>query len=182
MVKQSSVIFLALFSTLAGCGSSAFQSRDLRFSPGGTKFFVRESGAIIVGKRQVGQIGKDGKIADSRGRILAWVHKATIRIRGGINLPISTDEKNSFYVPKSAQEKAGLKPVEYRIRDNATIARTRNSKGVPIKGLLSDARRRTILVILVLSENDLWDGPAKPAPKPADPGDGDDDDDGDLEF
>jgi hypothetical protein len=146
---------LVVLMALCACGG-ALQSQDLHFSMADTKFLVRDTGAIIVGKRQVGKLESDGKVLDSRGRVLAWLHEDSMRLRGGALLPIRRDKDGGVYVPVSAQEQAGLKPVAYRVRPNGTMAQTEGAQGVPIKGRMSPDRQRLVLLLLILSQNDRW--------------------------
>jgi hypothetical protein len=146
---------LVTMLSLAACGG-ALQSPELRFSVADTAFLVRDSGAIIVAKRQVGSLQPGGKVVDNRGRVLAWVHGDSIRLRGGLTLPIRTDKDGAVYVPESAQEKAGLKPVAYRIRPNGTMAQTEGAQGVPIKGRMTPDRQRLTLLLLILDRNKRW--------------------------
>jgi hypothetical protein len=140
---------------LCACGG-ALQSQDLRFAVADTKFLVRDTGAIIVGKRQVAKLASDGKLLDSRGRVLAWIHEDSVRLRGGVILPIRKDKDGTMYVPVSAQEQAGLKPVAYQVRANGTMAQTEGAEGVPIKGRMSPDRQRLVLLLLILSQNNRW--------------------------
>lgn len=136
------------------CGG-ALTSRELRFSIAETTFLVRESGAVIVAKRQVGTYS-NGKVVDNRGRVVAWVHGDSIRIRGGVTLPIRTDPDGGVYVPVSAQEKAGLDPMVYRIRANGTMAQTQGAQGVPIEGHMTPAKQRLVLLLMILTRNSRW--------------------------
>jgi hypothetical protein len=140
---------------LAACGA-ALTSRDIRFSVADTPFLMRDSGAIIIGKRQVGKVTTGGKVLDNRGRVLAWIHTDSIRLRGGVSLIFKEDAEGSVYIPESPQVAAGLKPVIYRIRKNGTMARTRGSLGAPVSGMLTPRSRRLILLVVLLSNNELW--------------------------
>lgn len=164
---RHAMAFLCLL-LLASCGG-ALASRDLRFSFQESPILVRESGAIIVGKRQVGKHLGDGKIVDSFGRVLALIHKDSVRLRGGMSVAIKTDREGSVYLPESLQSDAGLKPMSYRIRPNGTMARTQGAEGLPIKGHLSDEARRLVLVILLLTENAMWNQSGNGASTPVQP-------------
>lgn len=151
--RRACALLVLLF--LAACGG-ALRSQDLRFSLADTQFLVRDSGAIIVAKRQVGTLASGGKVLDNRGRVLAWIHEDSMRLRGGVTLPIRSDKKGATYVPVSAQESAGLKPVAHRIRPDGTMAQTEGAQGVPIEGRMSPERQRLVLLLLILSQNQRW--------------------------
>jgi hypothetical protein len=147
---------LVVLIALCACGG-ALQSQDLRFAVADTKFLIRDTGAIIAGKRQVAKLESESKLLDSRGRVLAWLHEDSMRLRGGVTLPIRKDSDGTVYVPVSAQEQAGLKPVAYRVRPNGTMAQTEGAQGVPITGRMSPDRQRLVLLVLILSQNNRWD-------------------------
>jgi hypothetical protein len=146
---------LVVLMALCACGG-ALQSQDLRFSVADTKFLVRDTGAIIVGKRQVAKLEGDGKVVDSRGQVLAWLHEDSVRLRGGVILPIRKEKDGAMYVPVSAQEQAGLKPMAYWVRPNGTMAQTQGAQGMAIKGRMSPDRQRLVLLLLILSQNNRW--------------------------
>lgn len=140
----------------AGCASAALQSNEIRFSLNEAPILVKESGAIIVNKRQVGRLLADGKVVDSHNRPLAWLRDKDIRLRGGVTLEFREDAEGTVYLSETAQQKAQLKPVVYRIRTDGTMASTKNARGLPVRGAHTAKNRRIVLLLLLLSENSLW--------------------------
>lgn len=149
-------VLAVLAVTWLGACSQLITSPDIRFTAGETPVLVRETGAIIVARRQVGNVKPGGKIVDSRGRTLAFLHGNNVRLRGGIALTIKTDRDGSFHIPEDPQRQAGLTPVVYRVRPDGSMAQTRGAQGIPIKGPRTDDTRRLVLLILLLTANSMW--------------------------
>ena len=146
----------ALLLFAVGCSTAALKSPEIRFELAETPVHVKESGAIIVNKRQVARLLEDGKVVDSMGRPVAWVREDSIRLKGGITIPIYRDREGTLSLSKAAQEKAGLKPVVHRVRKNGTMASTEKSRGTPVGGAHIEKNRRVILFLLVMSTNNRW--------------------------
>lgn len=156
MLAHRGVMAACSFLVFFGCSAAILQSREIRLNHGDTAILVRESGAVIVDKRQVGTIGEDGRLIDPRGRMLAWIHDNEIRLRGGASVPFARDPDGSVRIPEAAQVQAGLKPVKHRIRPNGTMAQTRNAAGIEVQGASTERNRRIILLVLLLTTNGLW--------------------------
>ena len=150
-------IIATLAAGLLACGAAILQSKDIELTLGDTTIrVVDDTGAIIVGKRHVASVGSKGKIVNSRGQLVAWVRDDTIRLPGGASIPINKDTDGTLYLSESAQRDAGLEPIEYRVRPNGRLARSENVQGIETKGAHSAAARRTILAIVLLTQNDRW--------------------------
>lgn len=147
------VLGLGLLVLTLACGTLA--SQQIQLQHGGTKIHVRESGAVIVGSKQVGYV-RDRKIEDSFGKPLAFIRDAEVRLKGGKTVPIVVKTDGTTYLPVEPQRDAGLRPVEQRIRPDGRMAVTEGARGVEIEGAGSAENRRIILALLLLTENDLW--------------------------
>ena len=148
------ILLLVPFGS-AGCGA-ALQSSEIKFTLHESPVLVKETGAIIVAKRQVGRALPDGKVVDSFKKPLAFLREDSIRIKGGIVVRIKEDSEGTVSLSKKALEKANLKPVRYSVRKNGTMASTKNARGIPIKGAHTVEKRRLILLLLLLTENEMW--------------------------
>ena len=147
---------VAIGLALVACSAAAFQSRDVELERGGQKFSIRdETGAIIVGKRQVGKFA-DGKIVNSRGQPLAFVYDDYVQLKGGGQVAIKVDKEGAMYLPEGAQTEAGLTPIADRIRPDGRVASTEGAEGVPSKGTSSAGKRRALLVVLLITANSMW--------------------------
>lgn len=150
---------LALSVSLAiicGCSTAAFKSNEIRFKLGESKVIVKETGAIIIGKRQVARLLEDGKVVDSNGRPMAWLRPDSVQLKGGINIPINRDGEGALSLSRKAQEKADLEPVVHRVKPDGTMASTKNSRGIEVAGAHLEKNRRIILLVLLMSSNDIW--------------------------
>jgi hypothetical protein len=155
MVARVAMAMVAV--AMLGCSASILKSKDIELTLGDADIRVSdETGAIIVGKRQVGSVEDNGKIVNSRGQLLAWVHGDSIRLPGGASVPIKTDAKGAVYLPESAQDEAGLEPIEHRVRPDGYLARSDKMRGIEVQGAHTETARRTILAIVLLTENDRW--------------------------
>ena len=137
-----------------GCGGTLTPGQT-RFSlDQETEVIILESGTIIYGKREVARF-QDGKIVDGFGGVLAFLNEDSLRLRGGAALRLRTDGDGALYVSEKEQREAGLTPVTYRVRPDGRLARSAGAGGIEIKGAGSAAKRRLVLAILVLIENQL---------------------------
>ncbi|HUH01184.1 MAG TPA: hypothetical protein VML75_04265 [Kofleriaceae bacterium] len=144
-------------ATLACGGAVTIGSSDTRFTDGDQEVRLLESGAVIVGKRQVGRIESTGKIVDTRGQLRAWIHPESIRLPGGVTLPLKQDAEGGLYVPADAQAEAGLDPpMESRVRANGTVSRTAGARGIAYRGSRSASARRQLLAVLLLTRHGRW--------------------------
>ena len=150
------VIAAAVALLTGACGSAILKSNEIRLPHGDSEIRMLESGAILVSKRQVGVVKSDGKIVNSRGQLLAWVHDENLRLSGGTSVPISVDAEGAVFLPTSAQERAGLTPISYRVREDGRMSRLKGSRGVDIDGAHSLKNRRIILALLLLTVNKRW--------------------------
>lgn len=153
----SLALVLTVFAAVLGPGcGAALQSNEIRYTLHDAPTLVKDNGTIIVNKRQVGQILADGKVVDTRGRPLAWLRESDIRLRGGVVLDIREDAEGTVRLSRSAQEKANLVPVTYEVRKDGTMATTKGSRGLPVKGVQTSKNRRLVLLLLVLERNGIW--------------------------
>lgn len=143
----------ALLVLTMACGALAAQ--QIRLQHGDTRIQVRDSGAVIVGGKQVGYV-RDGKIEDSFGKPLAFIRDAEIRLQGGKTVPIVVKKDGTTYLPVEPQRQADLRPVEQRIRPDGRMAVTEGSRGIEIAGADSASNRRIILALLLLTANQMW--------------------------
>lgn len=152
-MKAAAVGFALL---VVGCSGAVFQAGDIEFERAGDKTTIRdETGAIIVGKRHVGDV-RGTKIVNSKGQPLAFLYDDNVRLKGGIQLPIRSTADGTIFVPASAQEKAGLSPMRLRVRADGRVASTEGAQGLPSKGATTAAKRRQLLVVLLLTAHDMW--------------------------
>lgn len=144
-------------ATLACGGAVTIGSSDTRFSDGDQEIRLLESGAVIVGKRQVGRIDSAGKIVDTRGKLRAWIYPDSIQLPGGITLPLKQDAEGGLYIPADAQAEAGLvPPMESRVRANGTVSRTAGARGISYRGSRSAQARRRLVAVLLLTRHGRW--------------------------
>jgi len=141
------------------CGSVIPESGAIRVPYGDSEIRMLDTGAVIVGKRQVGTVRGDGKIVNSNGKLVAWVHEESIRLPGGASLPIDTDKEGTFYLPRTAQEQAQLEPITFRVRADGRLTRMEGARGVQIDGAHSAKNRRIVLALLLLTANKRWGPP-----------------------
>lgn len=147
---------LVALAIATGCGSAVLKSNEINFEFRESRILVKESGAIIVDKRQVARVLEDGKVVDSKGRPLAWLRSDTIRLKGGITIPIHSDKDGTMILSRKAQERAELKPVVHRIRKDGTMASTKKSRGIAVAGAHTEHNRRVVLLLLLMSTNNRW--------------------------
>ena len=146
-----SLFWLAL--ALAGCGSVAPGTLRLQVS-GETKLRVSPDGAIVLDKERVATLKDDGKVVVGSGKIWAWVHDRSIRLAGGAELPIKTDQRGALYLPLAAQQAAGLKPVTTRVaRNGDVVGETGSATRLRVEGVDGEKHRRVALLLLVLMAN-----------------------------
>lgn len=157
MARFAAVLMVPfLLCSYLACGGQALQSNEIRFELRESPVLVKETGTIIVDKRQVATLLPDGKVVDSHNKPLAWLRENNIRLRGGGNLQIQQTADGVMYLSKQALEAANLKPVAHHVRADGFMATTKNSRGVQIKGAKTDRVRRIVLLILLMDANDLW--------------------------
>jgi len=149
------VWILVMLATGCAGAASAGSPGEVRFEVAETKILIRESGAIIIGGREVAKLTKGGKVVDSRGQLLAFVNEDSIRLPGGASLPVKETSDGALYIPSDPQTAADLKPVTSRLRKDDTLAQTQGSRGIPVEGLQNDLSRRVVLLVLVLMKNNL---------------------------
>ncbi len=150
------VLGIALALT-TGCSASLLQSRDVELSRGDQFYRVADdTGAIIVGKRQVGHIDGRGKITNSRGQPLAFVYADYIQLRGGASVPLRVDADGAMYLPEGATKAAGLTAVPSRVRPDGHVATTAGAAGIASKGTHTARGRRILLAVLLLTANKMW--------------------------
>lgn len=149
-------VIVGLVALAIGCTAAAFQSRDVELDKAGQKTRIRDdTGAIIVGKRQVGAV-RDGKIVNSRGQPLAFVYPDRVQLKGGAEVAIKVDAEGTMYLSEAEQTAAGLAPMSSRIRADGRVSSTAGAEGVPSTGTRSADKRRLLLVVLLLTANSLW--------------------------
>ena len=141
---------------LIGCGSVIPKSNAIRVPYCDSEIRMLETGAIIVGKRQVGSVQSNGKIVSSNGQLLAWVHEDNIRLAGGTSVSIKVDNEGTMHLPSSDQEAAKLSPVAFRVRKDGRMVRTKGTRGIEIDGAHSARNRRIVLALLLLTANQKW--------------------------
>lgn len=130
---------------------------EFRFHSNDSDIRVTESGAVIIGKRQVGSVDKDGRVTTSSKQIVAWVKPTEIRLKGGKVLRVRADKDDALYVPLTDQEAAGIKPEPRRIRKNGSVVQSQSATAGPkIIGSKSVRSRALALFILLSVRNDLW--------------------------
>lgn len=147
---------LASLAICAGCSSAALKSNEIKFQLYESPVLVKETGAIIVAKRQVARVLEDGKVVDGNGRPMAWVREDSIRLKGGITVPFHVDAEGTLTLSKKAQEKADLKPVVHRLRKDGSMSTTKNARGVKVAGAHLEKNRRIVLFVLLMSTNNRW--------------------------
>jgi hypothetical protein len=155
---RGSLLFVSMMSMLfTACGGVAIGNSDTRFSDGDQEVRLLESGAVIVAKRQVGRVESNGKVVNTRGQLRAWIYPDNVQLPGGITLPIKQDTEGGMYVPADAQTEAGLDPpLESRVRANGTVSRTAGARGIEYRGARTEAARRRLLVVLLLTRHARW--------------------------
>ncbi len=144
-----------------GCSASLLQSRDIELERGDQFYRVADdSGAIIVGKREVGAVVGRGhgaeKITNSRGQPLAFVYPDYIQLRGGANVPLKIDADGAMYLPVAATRAAGLTPIDSRVRPDGHVATTPGAVGIASKGTSTPRGRRLLLAVMLLTANNMW--------------------------
>jgi hypothetical protein len=142
----------------AACGPlTPTSGGEFRLKSDETDIRVTESGAIIIGKRQVGSVDKEGKITTSSKQVVAWVSPTEIRLKGGKVLTVRTDKDGAVYIPQNVQEAAGIKTEPRRIRKDGTVAASPSATAGPkLAGSKSLRARALALFILLSVRNELW--------------------------
>lgn len=150
------IALLASLAISAGCGGAVLKSNEIKFTLYESPILVKETGAIIVAKRQVARVLEDGKVVDGKGRPVAFVRDDGIRLKGGITIPFRVDQDGTLTLSRKAQEQADLKPVVHRLRTDGSMATTKNARGVMVDGAHTERNRRIILFVLLMSTNNRW--------------------------
>jgi hypothetical protein len=144
----------------AACGPlTPTSGKEFRFKSNDADIRVTDSGAIIIGKRQVGSVDKEGKVTTSSKQVVAWVSPTEIRLKGGKVLTVKTDKEGAVYIPQNSQEAAGIKAEPRRIRKDGTVVASQNATAGPkLTGSKSLRSRALALFVLLSVRNDLWPG------------------------
>ena len=163
MLKTSLKSLLCIVVLLAtACGPlTPVSGNEFRLKSSDQDIRVTESGAIIIGKRQVGSVDKEGRVTTSSKQMMAWVSAEEIRLKGGKVLMVKVDKDGAVYVPQTSQEAAGITPEPRRIhKDGTVIASQSATTGPKISGSKSVRSRALALYILLSVRNEMW--PSRP--------------------
>ena len=163
MLKTSLPPLLCILALLwAACGPlTPVSGNEFRLKNSDQEIRVTESGAIIIGKRQVGSVDKEGRVSTSNKQILAWVSADEIRLKGGKVLVVKVDKEGAVYVPQTSQEAAGITLEPRRIhKDGTVIASQSATTGPKITGSTSVRSRALALYLLLSIRNEMW--PSRP--------------------
>ena len=121
-----------------------------------TKISVRENGAVVFDKRVVARIDERGKVTDTRGQLLAWLHEDNVRLRGGVVLPIRTGNDGELHISRAAQDQAGVEVVMAQVgADGGIAASAERIPTMKIEGDRSIENRRMALLLLFMRDNKM---------------------------
>ena len=163
VLKISSTPLLCILALLwAACGPlTPVSGQEFRLKSSDAELRVTASGGIILGKRQVGSVDKEGKVTTSTKGMMAWVSPTEIRLKGGKVLAVKIDKEGAMYLPQAPQEAAGLTIEPRRIRKDGTVVASNSATtGPQIAGSKSERSRALALFLLLSLRNDLW--PSRP--------------------
>ncbi|MCG8422249.1 MAG: hypothetical protein MJE77_30375 [Proteobacteria bacterium] len=133
-----------------------------------SKISVRESGAILWSQGTPARIDDRGRVTDRWGKLLAWLHKDNIRLRGGASIPIRTGTGGEIFLSHKAQREAGLKVVEVRVYQDGSIAAGEGRVStMSIESKNSPENRQLALLVLFMMYNGMLDEAANPEPRDA---------------
>lgn len=157
---HATVLWCILLLLWSACGPlTPVRGSEFRLRSSQEEIRVTESGAIIIGRRQVGSVDKDGRVTTSAKVVVAWVNEAEIRLKGGKVLPVKVDKSGAVYLPLASQEAAGITVEPRRIRkDGVVVASQSATTGPRIAGSRSERSRALLLFILLSVRNELWPG------------------------
>jgi hypothetical protein len=147
-----SFVSTLLISVLLGCAGAGRGPVVTRIedTDGEIRAELRDTGAILVERRQIASIDVQGKVVDTHGKLLGWIHKDTLLLAGGARVPIRTSAQGELYLSEEEQRAAGLEPVVARIDRNGVLQRT---GALLLKGASGDRERRVVLFMLLLLQN-----------------------------
>lgn len=163
MLKTSVTPLLCILALVwTACGPlTPVSGNEFRLKNSDQEIRVTATGAIIIGKRQVGSVDKEGKVTTSSKEMLAWVSAEEIRLKGGKVLVVKVDKEGAVYIPQTSQEAAGITLEPRRIhKDGTVIASQSATTGPKIAGSKSVRSRALALFILLSVRNEMW--PSRP--------------------
>jgi hypothetical protein len=153
-MKLRIVALAAAVAASSGCLPS-FSKQQVKVEYRGKNYALKESGAIIVGGRQVAKRLDNGKVVAGKTTV-AWMHDDSVRIKGGVLIPFREDKDGTIHLSKSAQAEAELNEVTVHITADGKYTAKAGGTKIDIDGDPSAEQRRLLLVVLLVDANNLW--------------------------